>query len=216
VLRKYELLNLILDCGIVAVVRADNPEKAFKVAEAVRLGGINAIEITMTVPGAVEVIKELVSKYSADEMVIGAGTVLDAETARLAILAGAEFVVSPHLNPDMVRMCSRYQKICMPGAMSVREVVECMELGADVVKIFPGSLFGPGIIKAIRGPLPQAPLLPTGGVNLDNVGDWIRAGAVAVGVGSELTKKGLAENNYELITQTARAFVERIKHARQQ
>lgn len=215
-LRKYELLNLILDCGIVAVVRADNPEKAFKVAEAVRLGGINAIEITMTVPGAVEVIKELVSKYSADEMVIGAGTVLDAETARLAILAGAEFVVSPHLNPDMVRMCSRYQKICMPGAMSVREVVECMELGADVVKIFPGSLFGPGIIKAIRGPLPQAPLLPTGGVNLDNVGDWIRAGAVAVGVGSELTKKGLAENNYELITQTARAFVERIKHARQQ
>ncbi|HHV75646.1 MAG TPA: bifunctional 2-keto-4-hydroxyglutarate aldolase/2-keto-3-deoxy-6-phosphogluconate aldolase [Thermoanaerobacterium sp.] len=215
-LRKYELLNRILDCGIVAVVRADNPEKAFKVAEAVRQGGISAIEITMTVPGAVEVIKELVHKFNANEMVIGAGTVLDAESARLAILAGAEFIVSPHLNPDMVRMCRRYQKICMPGAMSVREVVECMEMGADVVKIFPGSLFGPGIIKAIKGPLPQAPLLPTGGVNLENVGDWIRAGAVAVGVGSELTKKGLAENNYELITQTAKAFVEKIKQARQQ
>lgn len=214
-MKKCMLLNRILDCGIVAVVRADKPEKALKVAEAVRLGGINAIEITMTVPGAIEVIKELGRNYGPEEMVIGAGTVLDAETARTAMLAGAEFIVSPYLNPDMVRMCNRYQKICMPGAMSVREVAEAMELGADVVKIFPGSLFGPEVIKALKGPLPQAPLMPTGGVSLDNVDEWIRAGAVGVGVGGELTKKGLAENNYELITRTAKMFVEKIRAARQ-
>ncbi|GAW94113.1 bifunctional 2-keto-4-hydroxyglutarate aldolase/2-keto-3-deoxy-6-phosphogluconate aldolase [Calderihabitans maritimus] len=214
-IKKVEYLKQILDCGIVAVIRADSPEKALKVAEAVRKGGITAIEITMTVPGAVEVIRELVKNYKPEEMLVGAGTVLDSETARLCLLAGAEFIVGPHFNPDVVRLCNRYQKICMPGAMSVTEVVQAMECGADVVKIFPGSLFGPSIIKALRGPLPYAPLMPTGGVNLDNVDQWIKAGAVAVGVGTELTKKGLQENNYDIITETASAFVDKIRAARQ-
>ncbi|AEG15209.1 bifunctional 4-hydroxy-2-oxoglutarate aldolase/2-dehydro-3-deoxy-phosphogluconate aldolase [Desulfofundulus sp. TPOSR] len=215
-LKKYVHLKQILDCGIVAVVRAETPGQALKVAEAVRKGGITAIEITMTVPGAIDVIRELVSNFRPEEMLVGAGTVLDAETARLAMLAGAEFIVGPNLNPEVVRISNRYQKICMPGAMSVTEVVQAMELGADVVKIFPGSIFGPEIIKAIRGPLPQVPLMPTGGVSLDNVDRWIKAGAVAVGVGSEITKKGLQNNDYDLITETARAFVEKIRAARQQ
>jgi 2-dehydro-3-deoxyphosphogluconate aldolase/(4S)-4-hydroxy-2-oxoglutarate aldolase len=215
-LKKCDTLGHILDSGVIAVIRADYPEKALQLADAVHNGGINAIEITMTVPDGLEVIRELSKHYSKSEVVLGAGTVLDAETARLAILAGAEFVVGPHLNTEMIRLCNRYQKICMPGTMSVREVVEAMELGAEVVKIFPGSLLGPDFVKAVKGPLPQASLIPTGGVSLDNVTRWIKAGAAAVGVGSEITKQGSREDNYELITRTARAFVEKIKSAREE
>jgi len=212
--RKCELLNHILDSGVIAVIRADDPEKALKVADAVHSGGIDAIEITMTVPDAVEVIRELRKHYRDGQVLLGAGTVLDAQTARLAIAAGTDFVVAPHLDPETVRLCNRYQKPCMPGAMSVREVVEAMELGADAVKIFPGSLVGPGFIKAVRGPLPQAALIPTGGVSLDNVSQWIGAGAVAVGVGGEITRKGLLNGDFTLITRTAAAFVEQVRLAR--
>ncbi|WP_018086716.1 bifunctional 2-keto-4-hydroxyglutarate aldolase/2-keto-3-deoxy-6-phosphogluconate aldolase [Desulfurispora thermophila] len=213
-LKKHAQLNRILEAGIVAVIRADNAEKAMRVIEAVRKGGIPAIEVTMTVPGAIEVIRQLATTFSEEEMLIGAGTVLDPETARACILAGAQYIVSPGFNPDTVRLCNRYQKICMPGCTTVTEILAAMELGVDVVKLFPGELFGPQAIKAIRGPLPQANIMPTGGVSLDNVEQWIKAGAVAVGVGSDITKQGLAEGNYDLITEKARAYVEKIARAR--
>ncbi|MFL6257185.1 MAG: bifunctional 2-keto-4-hydroxyglutarate aldolase/2-keto-3-deoxy-6-phosphogluconate aldolase, partial [Pyrinomonadaceae bacterium] len=141
------------------------------------------------------------------------GTVLDPETARIAILSGAAYIVSPSLNPETVRLCNRYQVPVMPGAMSIRDVLEAMELGADVVKLFPGEAFGPSIIKAIRGPLPQAPLMPTGGVDLSNVAEWIGAGAVAVGAGGSLTG-GAKTGDFDSITKTARAFIEKIREAR--
>ncbi|MDI3547282.1 MAG: 2-dehydro-3-deoxyphosphogluconate aldolase / (4S)-4-hydroxy-2-oxoglutarate aldolase [Halanaerobiales bacterium] len=212
---KIESLKRIAETGIVAVVRAENPEQALKIAEAVKAGGIQAIEITMTVPGAIDVIKELAETYSNNEILIGAGSVLDAETARSCILAGAEYIVGPALNEELVRLCNRYQKVVMPGAMSVTEVVKAMEAGADVVKVFPATLFGPKIIKAIKGPLPQAPLLPTGGVNVDNVAEWIKAGSFAVGVGSALTA-GAKREDYEEVTETAKEFIKRIKATREE
>jgi 2-dehydro-3-deoxyphosphogluconate aldolase/(4S)-4-hydroxy-2-oxoglutarate aldolase len=210
---KVEDLKRVEETGIVAVVRAENAEKALKITEAVKKGGIEAIEITMTVPGAVDVIKQLTDEYSKDEILIGAGSVLDAETARACILAGAEYIVSPSLDEETIAMCNRYQKAVMPGAMSVTEVVKAMKYGADIVKIFPATLFGPKIIKAIKGPLPQAPLMPTGGVSLDNVKDWIKAGSLAVGVGSSLSK-GAKTGDYEQVTETAKEFIRLIKEAR--
>ena len=211
---KLETLSRILDSGIIAIIRAPDFEHGYKLAEAARKGGINAIEITMTVPGALDVMRELAAKYPGNEVLIGAGTVLDPETARLAILAGAEYIISPHFNPEVVKMCHRYRKLCMPGAMSVKEVVEVLESGADVIKVFPASLFGPAIIKAIREPLPQARLVPTGGVSLENVAEWFEAGAAAVAVGGNLTKEALAKNDYSLLEQKAREFVTRIKEVR--
>ena len=159
-------------------------------------------------------IEALAARYKPSELILGAGTVLDPETARIAILSGATYVVSPSLNPDTVRLCNRYQVPIMPGAMTIREVIEGMEAGADIIKLFPGEAFGPGIIKAIRGPLPQAPLMPTGGVDVGNVGEWIRAGAVAVGAGSSLT--GAAKTgDYAAVTRTAREFIDKIQAARQ-
>jgi 2-dehydro-3-deoxyphosphogluconate aldolase/(4S)-4-hydroxy-2-oxoglutarate aldolase len=210
---KVEDLKRVEETGIVAVVRAENAEKALKITEAVKKGGIDAIEITMTVPGAVDVIKQLTDEYSKDEILIGAGSVLDAETARACILAGAEYIVSPSLDEETIKMCNRYQKAVMPGAMSVTEVVKAMKYGADIVKVFPATLFGPKIIKAIKGPLPQAPLMPTGGVSLDNVKEWIKAGSLAVGVGSSLSK-GAKTGDYEQVTETAKEFIRLIKEAR--
>jgi len=212
-MEKLDDLQRIVDRGIVAVVRAENAEKALAVAEAIKAGGIDIIEITLTVPGCMDVIRELARAYSGKEVLIGAGTVLGPETARTALLCGAEFVVSPHLNPETVRLCNRYQKVCIPGAMSVTEVVQAMECGADIVKVFPGSVLGVEFVKAVKAPLPQAPLLPTGGVSLDNVGAWLKAGCVAVGVGGELTK-GAKTGNYARVTTTAEAFMERIREAR--
>ena len=165
------------------------------------------------VAGAGEVIKQLATKYSPDEIIIGAGTVLDPETARAAILAGAKYIVSPCLNVETVKLCNRYKVACMPGAMTIKEVVDCMETGADIVKIFPGELFGPKIIKAIRGPIPYARMMPTGGVSLDNVGEWIKAGAEAVGVGGNLIG-GAKTGDYDKITEIAKEYVSRIKLAR--
>ncbi|QGP90699.1 KHG/KDPG aldolase [Neomoorella glycerini] len=212
-MQKLKVMQRIIDCGIVAVVRAENPDQALKIAEAVKAGGVEAIEITLTVPGALEVIRELAATYRQGEILIGAGTVLDATTARMAILAGAEFLVSPCLDLEMVKTCNRYQKVCMAGAMSIREIVEVMEAGSDFVKFFPGSAFGPEMIKAIKGPLPQAPIIPTGGVSLENVGQWIKAGCEAVGVGGELTK-GAKTGDYGLVEDTARQFVVAIRAAR--
>lgn len=210
---KLEILSQVLNSGIIAVVRAESPDKALKVADACRAGGVSAIEITMTVPGAIEVIKELARTFPRKDLVVGAGTVLDPETARLCILAGAEFIVSPNLNEDTVKTTHRYGKVSMPGTYTLTEIVRAMECGADVIKIFPGSLGGPEAVKAIRGPLPYVPLCPTGGVSLENVADWITAGAVAVGVGTELTK-GARTGDYPLVEATAREFVARVRAAR--
>jgi 2-dehydro-3-deoxyphosphogluconate aldolase/(4S)-4-hydroxy-2-oxoglutarate aldolase len=196
---KIRVLEKISAGGLVAVIRAESPDQAAHIAEACGLGEVAALEITFTVPGASGVIEHLANKF-AGKILLGAGTVLDPETARIAILAGAQFIVSPALNSETARLCNRYQIPYMPGAGTIAEVVAAMESGADIV-------------KAVKGPLPQASLMPTGGVTLENVGEWIRAGAVAVGVGGNLTA-GAKTGDYESITHLARQFVEKIKAAR--
>lgn len=211
---KNALLSKMKEEGLVAVVRAENKEKGEKVIEAIVKGGIKFIEITMTVPGAVDIIKELSEKYRDNkEIIIGAGTVLDSETARMVILAGAQFVVSPCLNADMVKLCNRYRIPVMPGIMTVKEAVEALELGVDVLKVFPGNAFGPSIISSFKGPLPQANFMPTGGVSVDNVDKWFKAGAIAVGTGSNLTA-GAKTGDYDSVTKVAEEFVQAVKNAR--
>jgi 2-dehydro-3-deoxyphosphogluconate aldolase/(4S)-4-hydroxy-2-oxoglutarate aldolase len=161
---KLKVLRKIVDSGLVAVVRAKSSEQAARIAEACAEGGVAAIEITFTVPGAADVISDLVQRFTAGRILIGAGTALDPQTARIAILSGAQFVVSPSLNPETARLCNRYQIPYIPGASTLREVIEGMECGADIVKVFPGETLGPAFVKAVRGPLPQASLMPTGGV----------------------------------------------------
>jgi 2-dehydro-3-deoxyphosphogluconate aldolase/(4S)-4-hydroxy-2-oxoglutarate aldolase len=215
-MKRIEMIKKISDAGIVAVIRATSKEEGIKIVEAVKKGGIKALEITMTVPGAIDIIKELTEIYKDDEdMLIGAGTVLDPETARACILAGAKYIVSPSLNVDTVKLCNRYRIAVMPGIMTVKEAVEAMELGVEILKVFPGNAFGPSIISSFKGPLPQANFMPTGGVSLDNVKDWIKAGAVAVGTGGDLTR-GASTGNYELVTETAAKFVQAVKKAREE
>ncbi|MGO8983993.1 MAG: bifunctional 2-keto-4-hydroxyglutarate aldolase/2-keto-3-deoxy-6-phosphogluconate aldolase [Terriglobales bacterium] len=211
-LKKTEILGKITASGLVAVIRAENPEQAERIAEACTLGSVAALEITFTVPGASGVIEHL-AKKSAGGILVGAGTVLDPETARIAILAGAQFVVSPALNPATARLCNRYQVPYMPGAGTVREVIEAMECGADIVKVFPGEILGAAFVKAVKAPLPQAQLMPTGGVNLENVADWISAGSVAVGVGGNLTA-GAKTGDFASITRIGLQFAQKIKVAR--
>lgn len=210
---KLQTLQKIMDCGLVAVVRAENSEQAIKIADACIAGGVAGIEITFTVPGAVDVIKALADRYKSGEIIIGAGTVLDPETARAAILAGAQYIVSPSFNAETIKLCNRYQIPVMPGCMTLREIVEAMESGADIIKVFPGEAFGPSFVKAVKGPLPQTPIMPTGGVGLENVADWIKAGCVAVGVGGKLTG-GAKTGDYESITRIAKEFIEKIRVAR--
>jgi len=213
-MEKEQVLSTIRECGLVAVVRAKDGDDARRIADACIAGGVAGIELTYTVPGITDIIRTLAKEYKGnDRFIIGAGTVLDSETARDAILAGAQYVVSPYLNLDMVKLCNRYRVPVMPGAMTIKEAVEVMEAGADIIKIFPGELFGPKIISAIKGPLPQARMMPTGGVSVDNVAEWVKAGAVAVGAGSSLTG-GAKTGNYAQITETAKRFIEEIQKAR--
>ena len=208
---KLDILEKIEDRGIIAVVRAENANIAKKISRAAKKGGVDIIEITMTVPGALDVIKELSNTY--DEIIIGAGSVLDAETARSCMLAGAEFIVGPSLNKEMIRICNKYDIPVAAGAMTPTEVVNALEAGADIVKIFPASLFGPKIIKAINGPIPQARLMPTGGVHKDNVQEWIKAGSFAVGAGSAICS-GADKGDYEKVKNDSQEFIELIKQAR--
>ena len=210
---KLKTLKKITDGGVVAVVRAESAEQAIKIAEACREGGIPAIEITFTVPYADEVIRELSKAYKNGEMIVGAGTVLDSETARIAILAGAQYIVSPCLDEETIKLCNRYQIPVMPGCVTIKEMVTAMELGADIIKVFPGELVGPSYIKAVKGPLPQAPLMPTGGVSLENAAEWIKNGCVAVGVGGSLTA-GAKTGDYEAVTEMAKKFVAAVQKAR--
>lgn len=212
-MKRIETISKIIDFGIVAVIRADSKEQAIKVVDAVKMGGIKVMEVTMTVPGAVDIIKELCNLNKDNEIIVGAGTVLDAETARACILAGAEFIVSPYMSSDIVKLCNRYRIAVMPAATTVKDVVEALEAGAEIIKIFPAALFGPSIISNFKGPIPQGNYMPTGGVTVDNLKDWIKAGAVAVGVGGELTK-GAKTGDFELVTKTAEEFVAELKKAR--
>lgn len=204
-LTKEQVLQQIKDNAMVAVVRGETPAKARDVVEKCIEGGITSIELTFTVPFAHRVIEEIAKAYEG-QILLGAGTVLDPETARIAILSGAQFVVAPHLNPETVRLCNRYRVANMAGILTVKEAVEAMEAGVDILKLFPGDLFGPAFIKDIRGPLPYAQIMPTGGVDISNAGAWIKAGAVAIGAGSSLMKGDVKAN--------AMAFMEEIRKAR--
>ncbi|MGQ9674502.1 MAG: bifunctional 4-hydroxy-2-oxoglutarate aldolase/2-dehydro-3-deoxy-phosphogluconate aldolase [Chloroflexota bacterium] len=207
-------LQRIIDCGIVAVIRMSDPSRLIKVAEAIGEGGVDVIEFTMTTPNALDVIRE-VARQRAGDVLLGAGTVLDPETARAAILAGAEYIVAPTLNPRVIEVCRRYSKVVIPGALTPTEILTAWECGADIVKVFPATAVGPRYFKDVLAPLPQVKLLPTGGVDLSNVGDFIKAGAVAVAVGSNLVDtKAVSEGRFDVLTEKARQYAEAVRSAR--
>ena len=210
---KHEIVKRITDVGVVAVIRAENADVATKISEACIKGGIPAIELTFTVPGALDVIKALAAKFPADKLILGAGTVLDSETARAAILAGATYIVSPGFDLETAKLCNRYQIPYMPGCLTITEMLRAMEAGCDIIKLFPGDAFGPNYVKAVKGPLPQANIMPTGGVSLENVATWINNGVVAVGTGSSLTAPA-AKGDYNGVAANAKAFVDAVKAAR--
>ncbi len=211
-MKKHDILGALVRDGLVAVVRAEDPSTAERIAAACLVGGLFAVEITFTVPGAVEIIASLRAQYK-DQLLLGAGTVLDPETARMAILAGARYVVGPHLSEETAKLCNRYQIPYLAGVMTVREAVMAMECGVDILKVFPGELYGPQIIKSFLGPLPHANFMPTGGVSLENVGEWIKSGAVALGVGSQLTAPA-KQGNFAAVSDYARKMLTAIKEAR--
>jgi 2-dehydro-3-deoxyphosphogluconate aldolase/(4S)-4-hydroxy-2-oxoglutarate aldolase len=203
---RDQTLQRILDGGIVAVVRSESPERLVEVVRALAEGGVTAAEITLTVPGAIEVIRKVRDELG-DSIVLGAGSVLDPETARAAILAGAEYIVGPGLNLDVIRLCRRYSKVVMPGALTPTEVIAAWEAGADVVKIFPSDLGGPAYLKALRGPLPQIRMMPTGGVDLGTAEAFLKAGSCCLGVGGSLVEaKAIASGDFARIKGLAEQF----------
>ena len=214
-MEKREVFNRMMSEGLIPVIRVTSASEAMDVADAIKEGGVSLIEITMSVQGAIDVIKELAQKYK-EEIIMGAGTILDPETGRAALLAGAQFIVSPTLNLDLIQLAHRYSAVVIPGAMTPTEILTAWNAGADMVKVFPSAqLGGPEYIKAIRGPLPQILLVPTGGVNLQNAGAFIKAGAIALGVGGELVdKKAIKEKKFHIITENTRVFLKTIQEAR--
>ena len=215
-MRKEQVLTRMKEDCLVAVVRAKNKEQGEKVIDAIVAGGINFIEITMTMDAGnpVEFIQFMADKYrNNDKVVIGAGTVLDPETARAVILAGANYVVSPGLNVETIKLCNRYRIPMLPGVMSPTEAITALEAGCDIIKVFPGNVVGPGAISSFKGPLPQGDFMPSGGVDVDNVDKWIKDGACAVGTGSSLTK-GAKTGDFAAVTAKAREFVEAVAAAR--
>jgi 2-dehydro-3-deoxyphosphogluconate aldolase/(4S)-4-hydroxy-2-oxoglutarate aldolase len=212
---KSEVIKQIRDTGVIPVVRATSADEAMRAIDAIREGGVSVLEITMTVPGAVGVMEELARKYGKD-VLVGAGTVLDPETARACILAGAQFVVSPALNVDTIATCRRYGIAIMPGALTPTEVVQAWTAGADFVKVFPaGALGGASYLKALKAPLPQIELVPTGGVSLKTAADFIKAGASALGVGADLVDlKAIRDGQASVITERAKQYVEIVREAR--
>lgn len=202
-MKKEEVLSKIAESGVVAVIRLKDADKLSKVIEAVRVGGVKCIEITMTVPGAVEIIRKLVAEMPSD-VLIGAGTVTSVQNAEDVIAAGAKFVVSPVLNIDVIKVCKKQSVACMPGCYTPTEIFTAWNAGADVCKVFPATSLGPKYFKDLSGPFPHIKLMPTGGVTIDNVGEWIAAGAVAVGIGSDLLdKKAIDEGNFNVLTERA-------------
>lgn len=208
-------VQLIEKTGVIAIVRFDRSEDLVRVAQAIAKGGIRAIEFTLTTPNALEIIAAARREFG-EEILLGAGTVLDPETARAAILAGAEFVVAPTLNRGVIEVCRRYGKAVIPGAYTPTEILSAWEWGADLVKLFPAEIGGPAYLKAIRAPLPQVRLVPVGGVTLENAGDFIKAGAAAIAVGSNLVdKKLVAEKRFDELAVLAGKFVAAVQRARQ-
>lgn len=211
---RHEQLQRVLDAGIVAVVRASDPTNLVEVMQALAEGGVTVAEVTFTVPNALEVLKEA-KKVLGSRILLGAGTVLDPETCRAAILAGAEFIVSPALNLDVIRLCHRYDKLVMPGAFTPTEILTAWEAGADIVKVFPADVVGPTFFKAMRGPLPQIRLMPTGGVDLTTAADFLRAGACALGIGSQLVDpKAVAQRDYAQLRSMAQQYSTIVKATR--
>lgn len=211
--KREEILNRILDKKAIAVIRMADSSKLIRVIEAILEGGVECVEITMTVPDAIQVIRD-VSGAIGDQALIGAGTVLDGETAQQTINAGAQFVVGPIFNPEVVQLVHEHDRVVIPGAFSPGEIVTAWETGADVVKIFPATVLGPKYIKDIRAPLPHIRLCPTGGVTVDNAGEWIKAGAACVGIGSDLLdKQAIADNRFDILTERARRMLTSIESA---
>jgi 2-dehydro-3-deoxyphosphogluconate aldolase/(4S)-4-hydroxy-2-oxoglutarate aldolase len=214
-MKSREILTFITDVGIVPVVRTSSAETAVQAVEAMYQGGVRAAEITMTVPGAIRALEKVADRFG-DKIMLGAGTVLDPETARACMLAGAEFFVTPSLRLSTIEMVKRYSKVICPGALTPTEVLTAWEAGADVVKIFPcGNVGGPKYIKALKGPFPQIEMIPTGGVNLETTGDFLKAGACAVAVGGELVDaKSIKEGRFDVIEDRARQYLAAIAKAR--
>jgi 2-dehydro-3-deoxyphosphogluconate aldolase / (4S)-4-hydroxy-2-oxoglutarate aldolase len=213
-MNKTEVVNRIIDSGVVAVIRLKDTNRLLKVIEAVRRGGVKCIEITMTVPGAIEIIRQLSKAVPAD-VLIGAGTVVDEETAGKVIDAGATFVVGPVLNLGIVSLCVKRGIAVMPGCYTPTEILAGWKAGADIIKVFPATSLGPKYFKDLRGPFPDIRLMPTGGVTIDNVGEWIKAGACVVGIGSDLLdKKAIEEERYEVLTERAARMVQNVKAAK--
>jgi len=214
-MNKAEVIKQIKDTGLIPVVRATSADEAMRAIDAIREGGVSVLEVTMTVPGAVGVIEQLTKKYGSD-VIVGAGTVLDAETARACMLSGAQFVVSPALNLETIECCRRYGIAVMPGALTPTEVVQAWTAGADLVKVFPaGALGGASYLKALKAPLPHIELVPTGGVSLKTAADFIKAGASALGVGADLVDlKAIRDGQANVITERARQFVQIVREAR--
>jgi 2-dehydro-3-deoxyphosphogluconate aldolase/(4S)-4-hydroxy-2-oxoglutarate aldolase len=211
---KVEILNTIRETGVIAIMRAQSSDQLIAAADAIKKGGVSVIEVTMTTPGALGVIAEAKERYGAD-VAFGAGSVLDPETGRAAILAGADFVVSPILNPGLIELCNRYGVATMPGCYSPTEVITGWEAGADLIKLFPASFGGPALVKAILAPLPQVQIVPVGGVNLDTAADFISKGAVALGVGSSLVSQKLLDSgDLDELTRRAGAYIEEVRKGR--
>jgi 2-dehydro-3-deoxyphosphogluconate aldolase / (4S)-4-hydroxy-2-oxoglutarate aldolase len=211
---KEDHLRRVLDCGIVAVVRSPDSAQLVEVARALADGGISVVEITMSVPNALEVVRQ-VRQALGDRLLLGAGTVLDSETARAVLLAGAEFIVAPTVNLDVIRLCQRYDKLVMPGAFTPTEILGAWEAGADIVKVFPADVVGPAFFKALKGPLPQIRLMPTGGVDLETAPGFLKAGACCLGVGGQLVDPRLvAERNFSRIRELARQYVAVVRRVR--
>jgi|SRR6056297_2407112 len=211
---KSETYGQLVDSGVVAVLRGADPDTLIDITEALLKGGVTGIELTADTPGIGEMLSELTGSFG-DEIVVGTGTVLDAETARMTMLAGAEFIVSPSLHEDVIESCNRYGTLVAPGVMTPTEAISGYEMGADLIKVFPASSLGPGHLKSIKGPYSQIPLMPTGGVDLDNAADYIEAGAECVGAGSALVDYDAADRgDFESITEQAREFRHVIESAR--
>ena len=211
---KLEQMQQIEACGIVAIIRANSADELIEAAAAIHAGGVDVIEVTMTTPNALQVINDVSTTYG-DTVLVGAGSVLDAETARAVMLAGADFVVSPVTKPDVIEICNRYGKVVIPGAFTPTEILMAWETGADYVKVFPSSGVGADYIKDVKAPLPQIPLVPTGGINAENAADFISAGATALGVGSALVNNQLiAAGEFETLTERAENLVKEVQRAR--
>ena len=213
-MKKVETLNIIRETGVIAIMRAQSSDQLITAVDAIKKGGVKAIEVTMTTPGALGVIAEAKERYGSD-VIFGAGSVLDPETGRAAILAGAHFVVSPTLNLELVELCNRYNIPTVPGCYSPTEILTGWEAGADFIKLFPASVGGPDLVEAILAPLPQVRIIPVGGVNLDTAADFIRKGAAALGVGSSLVNQKLLDaGDMDELTRRAAAFIEQVKKGR--